>query len=104
MPRFSFILQKALRPHAGSMRGSSIKTAIGGAMFASLLFCAPAHATLGAAPFTAAKPPVTLLLKTKGQRDTANDTRPQNCKPAIRSMTEGQPGRNTNCPKRPILM
>jgi hypothetical protein len=100
-----FILQQALGTHSVSMRGISVKTAVGGALLASALFCSPAHATLSVSPFAVKKAPATILLKNKGQRDTANDTRQQNCKPAVRSMTEGQPNRNCNCPKpRPILM
>ncbi len=100
-----FILQQALDTHSVSMRGISFKMSLGGAIAASILLCSPAHATLGPSPFMAKKAPVSTLLKTKGQRDTANDTRQQNCRPAVRSMTEGQPSRNCNCPKpRPILM
>lgn len=100
-----FILQQASETHLVPMRGFSFKTAFGGALLASALLCNPAHATLSASPFIAKKAPATILLKNKSQRDTANDTRQQNCKPAIRSMTEGQLNRNCNCPKpRPILM
>jgi len=87
------------------MRGISFRTVFGSALLASALLSSPAHATLSASPFTAKKAGATILLKNKSQRDTANDTRQQNCKPAVRSMTEGQPNRNCNCPKpRPILM
>ena len=100
-----FILQQALGTHSVPMRGISFKTVFGGALLASALLSSPAHATLSASPFTAKKAGATILLKNKSQRDTANDTRQQNCKPAVRSMTEGQPNRNCNCPKpRPILM
>lgn len=73
-------------------------------MLATALLCSPAHATLSASAFPVAKTPAIVLLKAKSPRDTANDARQPNCKPAVRSMTEGQP-RNCNCPKpRPILM
>ena len=101
----TFILQQALETHSVPMRGISFKTGFCSAVLASVLFCSPAHATLSVSPFTAKKAPAALLLKNKGQRESASDSRQQNCKPSVRSMTEGQPSRNCNCPKpRPILM
>jgi hypothetical protein len=100
-----FILQQASGTHSVPMRGISFITAVCGALLASALLCSPAHATISVSPFTAKKLPAAILLKNKGPRDTANETRQQNCKPTVRSMTEGQPSRNCNCPKpRPILM
>jgi hypothetical protein len=87
------------------MRGISFKSAFGGALLASALLSSPAHATLSVSPFIAQKVQPPILLKSKSQRDTVNETRQQACKPSVRSMTEGQPNRNFNCPKpRPILM
>jgi len=96
-------LQQALETHSVAMEGISLKSAIGAALLAAVLG-SPAHATLSVAPFNARKAPAVILLKSKGQRESA-DSRQQNCKPSVRSMTEGQPSRNCYCPKpRPILM